>query len=226
MNEALFFLHTFLIMVSLLISLYLGKEALVSFISLSWFLANVFVSKEILLFGLEVTASDIYSIGALLALPILQDRFGRSVAQKALLASFFLLLFSASTSILHLLYTPSLHDSSQPHFIALFQPIPSLVLASLGTFLFSNELEILLFGYLRRRKLLSFAASSLLTSLLVIVVDTALFTWWGLSNRVHSVWDVFYMSLLVKGAILLLLSPMLALLNRLIPYSPYPTKAL
>lgn len=215
MNEGLFFLHCFFILVSLFGALMIGKEALVAFVSLTWLLANFFVSKQIVLFGFEVTASDMYALGALLGISVIQELFGKKSATKTVIISFFILLFASCMSVLHLSYVPGPHDISHTHFRALLNPMPKLLIASLGTFLLSNFLEIFLLAQTKRFIAHSFALSSFLVTAFVSLFDTILFTFWGLSSLVDSPLDVCIVSYSIKLLILLLLTPFLSLVHRI-----------
>lgn len=215
MNEWLFLLHCLLIVSCLFAAIAFGKEALTCFVSLSWLFANFCVTKQILFFGFEVTASDMYAIGALLSISVIQERWGKKEAQKTVILSFLLLLFASLMSILHLQYTPSPHDTTQSHFEALLGPLPKLMIASLGTFLGSNFLEIILFSQIRRIKNIPFALSTGIITAIVALFDTALFTAWGLSGLIDSPTDVCLISLTMKMAVLLILTPFLHIVQRI-----------
>ena len=56
-------------------------------------IANLFVLKQIHLFGMEVTASDGYAIGSLLGLNVLQEFYGKKEAKQATCICFFFMTF-------------------------------------------------------------------------------------------------------------------------------------
>ena len=72
MNETIFFLHIFSALLFLALAIRLGKMALGVYVALSGVLANLFVVKQIELFGLHATASDVFAVGGILGLNLLQ----------------------------------------------------------------------------------------------------------------------------------------------------------
>src|SRR5581483_11985909 len=122
MNEFYFFLHIVCVLLFLFGALCFGKKTLATFVAVSWLFANFFVSKQILLFGFEVTASDVYVMGGMFGSCLLQEIWGRDVAKKTMILSFYLLTFAALGAFFHVLYTPSSHDVMHYHYAALFEP--------------------------------------------------------------------------------------------------------
>ena len=93
MNELIFFAHVIIISLFTIFSLKISKEALVAFIALYCVLANLLVLKQITLFGLHPTASDAFSVGAILGLNLLQEYYGKITAKKAIWTCFLALVF-------------------------------------------------------------------------------------------------------------------------------------
>src|ERR1700704_2652696 len=104
MNELIFFLQTILILGFALGAFKLGKEALIAWVAIQALIANLFVLKQITLFGLDVTASDAFAIGSLLGLNFLQEYFNREEANKATWICFFFMIFFVLVSQIHLFY--------------------------------------------------------------------------------------------------------------------------
>ncbi|HVW99090.1 MAG TPA: queuosine precursor transporter, partial [Candidatus Babeliaceae bacterium] len=134
-----------------LLALCCGKEFLITLMSLEWVLANLFVTKQIPLVGLEATASDALAIGAALCLNLVQEYYGRSEARKAIWIGFGSILFFIFSSIMHLLLVPSSFDIHQVHFVALLSPMPRLMLASLVTYLITQFIESRLYSFLNQK---------------------------------------------------------------------------
>ena len=84
MNELVFFTSILAVSTFSLGVLSLGKEALVAFICLQGLLSNLFVTKQIMLFGLDVTSSDIFAVGTILSLNLLQEYYGPQIVKKAI----------------------------------------------------------------------------------------------------------------------------------------------
>ena len=198
MNEFLFFGHGLITIGFLFFALSMGKETVRAFVAFCWLFANLFVTKQILLFGFECTASDIYVIGAMIGTSILQEFFGKKEALSTMWSSFFVLGLFTVMTICHLFYTPSPSDSMHEAFSKILQPMPRLALVSFLTSFFVARLDITLFGWLQRFKRLPFALRSFCTSSSVLLIDTILFSLFGLWGICSSLFDIVLVSYSIK----------------------------
>lgn len=207
MNELLFFLQIIVIAIFSFGALKLGKEALTAWVVIQAMIANLFVLKQINLFGLEVTAGDAFIIGSILGLNFLQERFSQDDATRTTKITFFFLLFFALISQLHLLYIPSPNDMAGPAFSVILQPSPRLFLASTAVFFIVSQIEIQLFALLKRAlPTASFALRSVISLAFSQALDTVLFSFAGLYGIVASVLDIIVMSFAIKCLIIFCLS--------------------
>ena len=87
-NEFLFFFHLFVGMGFLLGAVRLGQGALQTVVVLQIALANLFVVKQMSLFGFSVMCSDVYAVGAMLGLNLLQEYWGKEAAGRCVKISF------------------------------------------------------------------------------------------------------------------------------------------
>lgn len=199
MNEILFFIQTSLIIIFALSALKLGKSALVTWVSLQALIANLFVLKQITLFGFEVTASDSYVIGSLLGLNFLQEFFSKEEANKATWICFFCMIFFTFASQLHLFYQASVHDVSHSAFLTILTPSPRILIASLSVFFLVQQFDIRFFAFLKNKfPQASFALRAGLALIISQFLDTVLFSFAGLYGIVASVLDIIIVSYLIK----------------------------
>lgn len=216
MNEYIFIIQTIVLSLASLIALSLGSAALVALICMQCLLANIFVLKQISLLGFNATAADAFSIGATLGLNVLQEYYGKTIAKKTIFINFFLLVFYAIVSQVHLWYTPSIFDTMQPHFIALLGVMPRIVIASFTAFFVSQWIDYMLYGWLRTiwssRWLVVRNYSSMLVSQLI---DTILFSFLGLYGLVESVGHVIIVSYTIKVIAILCAVPFVAFSKKL-----------
>lgn len=211
-NELIFIGHALLISCASLIALRLGPSALVSFVSTCCILANLFVIKQVTLFGLSATGSDAFTIGAVLGLNMLQEYYGKDQTRSAIAINFFLLVFYAIVSQIHLAYTPSSADSMHEHFSCICSVMPRIVIASFTVYLITQYCDYLLYGFLKtywknRFLLLRNYASLIVTQLL----DTVLFTALGLYGLVDNVFHVMVISYAIKICAIAITTPFIAL---------------
>lgn len=199
MNELIFFLQALVIIGFALVAFRLGKETLIAWVSIQALIANLFVLKQINLFGLEVTASDTYVIGSLLGLNFLQEYFSQEEAYKATKTCFFFMVFFALVSQLHLLYEPSDYDHTHSAFLTLLTLSPRLLIASMSVFFIVQQVDIRFFSFLKRNlPQVSFAGRATIALIFSQFLDTLLFSFAGLYGVVVSVIDIIAMSFLIK----------------------------
>ena len=217
MNELLFIVYSCIVSITALIALYLGKEALCAYIAVQAVLANVFVLKQITLFGWQATASDVLIIGSVLGLNVLQEYFGRSAAMRAIWISFLLLVFYTIVSQFQIFFIPAASDTMHVHFQMLLQHMPRITIASLATYLIVQHVDAFLYGAIKKkwqgrflvgRNYLSIAVSQLL--------DTILFGFLGLYGLVDSLGQILVVSYCIKLAAIMLAGPFIALSKKII----------
>lgn len=219
MNESIFFIQIAVLVGFALGALKLGKEALVTWVSVQALIANLFVLKQITLFGLNVTASDTFAIGSLLGLNLLQEYFGSKEAQKATKSCFFFMLFFALVAKLHLLYLPSSFDQTGEAFSTLLEPSTRLFLASLSVFFLVQQIDIRLFNFLKRRlPNLSFSFRAGISLSISQLIDTVLFSFAGLYGIVSSMTEVILLSFTIKMIVIGSNSLLLKRVKNVVPF--------
>lgn len=217
MNELLFFSHILIVVFFVFGALRLGKEALACLTALYAVLANFFVLKQIFLFGWNVTCSDVFAVGSILSLNLLQEYWGRETAKKTVWISFFSMAAFGALSQIHLFYTPSSFDVSQPHFRALLSFTPRLLSASLVSFLIVQQIDLRFYGFLKKR----WPAASLpwrnsFSLFFTQVLDTVLFSFLGLYGIIASIGSIIILSFCVKLIIIACVGSLTALAKRFV----------
>jgi uncharacterized integral membrane protein (TIGR00697 family) len=216
MNELLFIAHTLVIATFALGSLALGRSALVAFVCTQCILANLFVVKQITLFGLTATCADAFTVGATIGLNLLQEYFGKDIAKKTIWINFFLLIFYAIVSQIHLIYIPHSADVMHLHFMPLLNLMPRIVVASFSVYLVSQMADYYLYGLLKKtfhdnhiiaRNYASIAFCQLL--------DTILFSILGLYGIIDNIGEVIIISYLIKLASIIIATPFVGFSRRI-----------
>lgn len=208
MNEWLFALHVIFIFFATLGALKLGKGALCTWVCLQALFANLFVLKQITLFGFHVTASDVFAVGGILGLNLMQEFYGKKQAKKTTTVCLYCLLLFAVLSKIHLLYTPSFTDVNHLSYKAILDPAPRLFIASLIVFYLVQKIDIKLFSKLKSSMSKSpFALRNLISLCISQFLDTVLFTFLGLYGMVFSLYDVIFLSFLTKVIVISFLTP-------------------
>lgn len=209
MNEILFFLHIILVLGFVLGAARLGKEALFVWVVVQALLANFFVLKQMEFFGFNVTCSDVFIIGSIASLNLLQENFGREIARKAIWTSFFTMLFFALMSQMHLFYTPSFTDQAHGAFVRVLEVTPRLMVASLTSFFIVQQVDIHIFGMLKKKfPRTPLAARSFLPIVVTQFLDTVLFTFLGLYGLGFNLADIIFVSFAIKLIVVVFTIPL------------------
>ncbi|MBS3904259.1 MAG: queuosine precursor transporter [Simkania sp.] len=218
LNEFLFFFHLLLIVAFTIGALRLGKEALITWIALQAVLANLFVLKQIPLFSLQVTCCDIFILGVVLGLNLLQEYFGALYAKRAIFLSFASMLAFAVLSKIHLTYLPSMSDWSQGAYNTILSHSPRILLASLASFFIVQQFDVRFYGWLRRYFHGKYLSRRTTISLIVSqAIDTLLFTFLGLSGVIDHLVSIMVMSFFVKVIIAVCAASCTALFKKFLP---------
>jgi uncharacterized integral membrane protein (TIGR00697 family) len=218
MNEALFFIHALVVITFILTSLRYGNSySLITLVAVQAILANLFVVKQMEMFGMIVTCSDVYSIGCILSLNLLQEYYGKDLAKVAIRISFFGLIFFTLMSQFHLWYIPSLSDLTQSSFQTIFDSTPRITLASIAVFYVVMKLDVTLFSWLKNQfSGNSFSQRVGISLILSQLLDTILFSFVGLYGLVESVFDIIVISFFVKCIMIVCSTSMVALTKKLV----------
>lgn len=150
-NELLWILFA-LINFTLLLTMYrlFGKSGLFVWIGMSTVLANIQVVKTIEIFGLNATLGNIVYGTAFLATDILNEKYGKKEARKAVWMGFSTLILLTVIMQLALRFQPGANDIAQPALETLFGIVPSIAIGSLIAYIVSQYFDVWLYARLKR----------------------------------------------------------------------------
>lgn len=215
-NSSLFFLHTTALCLFVFWASHYGKAALTAFITLSWVLANLFVIKQIDLFGLSVVCSDGFIIAENIALLLIFKQYGQKEAYKTIFIAQIFAFFFLLMGLFQLWYIPNAYDTTQPHFIALLGRTPRIILASFIVSLISKLINLQLFRFFST--IFSYRWNVLAKTFalsLSQIADTALFAGLALYGQVHTLTDIILVSSSIKLIAIIIITPLITLLHSL-----------
>lgn len=217
MNELIFFSHILLLIASVLVALRLGKSTLIALLSTQVLIGNLFVTKQMVCFGFHVTCSDVYTIGALFSLNLLQEYYGKQIAKRAIWTAFFLLFFFIVMSQIHLKYIASPYDTMQEVFQKVLAATPRIMIASFAVGIFCQRLDVFFYGFLKKKfpgkaLIFRFGGASLISQL----IDTILFSFLALYGLVHSMTHIILLSYLIKVCIIFCMAPFTTFAKRFV----------
>lgn len=155
-----------------------GRTGLFIWIPISVIIANIQVTKTVVLFGLEATLGNIVYATSFLATDILSECYGKKDAAKAVGMGFFSLVVMTVLMNVALAFIPAQSDFVQESMSTIFGLMPRIALGSLVAYVASQVHDIHAFDYWKRRKpgakwlWLRNNASTMVSQL----IDTLLFT--------------------------------------------------
>jgi uncharacterized integral membrane protein (TIGR00697 family) len=208
-NEVIFLFQILAVALCTFIAFRIGREALMTWIALQGVMANLFVLKQIVLFHLQVTCSDVYAVGSFLSLNLLQEFYDAPFARMAIRASVIIQAFFLLMGQFHLGYVPSPSDTSHEAFTSILTLYPRICLASLFVFYLVQRLDVVIFQALKRAfPQASFAFRNGIGLVVSQVLDTVLFSVLGLWGIAASLGDIMIMSLAIKLMLVAISSPL------------------
>lgn len=161
-----------------------GRLGLFIWVPISVIVANIQVTKNVQLLGIEATLGNIIYATSFLATDMLNEFYGKRESMKAVGIGFFSLLAMTAMMQLSLLYIPAASDQSQVSLVAIFSLMPRIALASLAAFLVSNVHDVWAYDLLRRlqpsrgmlwlRNTLSTVVSQLFDTIIFVLI-----AFWG-----------------------------------------------
>ncbi|MFA5250308.1 MAG: queuosine precursor transporter [Parachlamydiales bacterium] len=220
MNELVFCAHLVVNLVFLLGALKLGRLALVLFFALEVVLANLLVLKQISFLGLSVTATDVYAVGAILALNLIQEYYGKEAAKKGVVLTFFALVLFLVMTQFQLFYQPAAADGAAEAYALILQKMPRLITFSVAVFLIVQKIDLEIYGYLQKKAQKSgakerfFFRRLFLAAFFSQTVDTVLFSFFALFGLMANLFHVIFMALMVKYLLILTSSSLVAFFKK------------
>ncbi|MGP4060009.1 queuosine precursor transporter [Halobacillus litoralis] len=150
-NEWLWILFA-IINFGLLLGVYkiFGKQGLFVWIGMSTVIANIQVVKTVEIFGLNATLGNIVYGTAFLATDILNEKYGKKDARKAVWMGFTTLIILTVIMQMALQFTPGESDIAQPALETLFGIVPRIALGSMIAYIISQYFDVWLYSRLKQ----------------------------------------------------------------------------
>ncbi|MBJ2356214.1 queuosine precursor transporter [Sphaerochaeta sp. S2] len=185
MNELFWMVMLALNFVMILIAFRLwGKLGLYIWIPISVIVANIQVTKNVMLFGLDATLGNIVYATGFLATDILSELYGKKESAKAVAIGFFSLLAMTIIMQVALLFEPAASDIAHSSLSLVFGLMPRIAFGSLVAYVISNLHDIWAFDYWKRKRPgnRTLWLRNNLSTIVSQLIDTLVFTFiafWG-----------------------------------------------
>ena len=198
-----------------------GKTGLYVWIPISTILANIQVLKTIEIFGMTATLGNIVYASAFLVTDILNEKYGKPSAVRAVYLGFFSIIAAAVIMNLALLFEPAPGDFAHEHLVPLFSLLPRIGAASLAAYYVSQLHDVWAYQFWKKRyssakNLWLWNNASTMVSQLIdtLVFTTAAFAWvypW------RTVMEIMLTTYVLKWVVALLDTPVLYIARAMVP---------
>lgn len=170
------FILTFLGLV--LMYRFFGKEGLFVWVAIGTVIANIQVTKSVELFGITATLGNVLFASIYLATDILNDRYGRGVAKKAVWLGFASAIIMTVLMTTSLQFIPTKTDIAQESMQTLFGVVPRIVLGSIIAYIIGQYVDVYLFNLIKKyfSSERTFIVRAYGSTVFSSIVDTALFS--------------------------------------------------
>ena len=129
-----------------------GKLGLYIWVPLSVIVANIQVTKNVNLFGLEATLGNIVYSTGFLATDILSENYGKKESKQAVTIGFFTVIVATLMMQVAICFTPAPSDFVQSSFETIFGFLPRIAIGSLIAYVLSNFHDVWAFDYWKKKK--------------------------------------------------------------------------
>jgi len=155
-NEAIFFLQVFIVLGCVILAARLGQIWLVALMSAMLVLMNIFVLKQMNLFGMALTGGNVLYAAVFLTTDVLTEHWGERAAYRAVRIGFCVSVFFVATSSLILWYAPNAYDAEAAFggheaLARILKPQWRIVGASMASYLVVQHLDVWLYEWWRAR---------------------------------------------------------------------------
>ncbi len=147
MNELYFVVWTLFVVGTVILGFKMGKVALYGIIGAYIILANIFVLKQITLFGLAATGGNALYGAIFLATDLLSEYWGKKEARKAVLFGWLCAFGFLIATQVFLLFQPSVDDFAHDSMKTLFSITPRIILGSLIAYGISQMHDVWAFHF-------------------------------------------------------------------------------
>lgn len=127
-----------------------GKTGLFAWVAIASIIANIQVTKTIEVIGLTATLGNSLYASTFLATDILNEKYGKKQAQKAVWLGFSSLLVLVLTMQFGVKFIPGESDFAQGSLETLFGLVPQIAIASMIAYLTSQHIDVIIFSFIKK----------------------------------------------------------------------------
>lgn len=128
-----------------------GKKGLYAWVGIATVIANIQVAKTIAMpFDIVMTLGNTMYVTLYMTSDLLNEKYGREEARKAVWFGFFTLLMTTVIMQMALIFEPQATDIAQSSLETIFGLMPRLALGSMTAYFISQFLDVRLYAWIRK----------------------------------------------------------------------------
>lgn len=128
-----------------------GKKGLYAWVGIATVIANIQVAKTIAMpFDIVMTLGNTMYVTLYMTSDLLNEKYGRGEARKAVWFGFFTLLMTTVIMQMALIFEPQETDMAQASLKTIFGLMPRLALGSMTAYFISQFLDVRLYAWIRK----------------------------------------------------------------------------
>lgn len=151
MNEVLMIMGlaiTFSMVV--MVARFFGKEGLTAFVAVATILANIFLVKQLRMFGVDATLGNVFFASTFLCTDIISECYGKKDALKAVIVGVFSSVGFVVSCVFLLLFVPNEFDYAHDAMEVVFSVSLKITIASVMCYFAANLADVYLFEKLKQ----------------------------------------------------------------------------
>lgn len=219
LNVGLLLLQIFAISWVTFLCLKVGEKAVNAWLVTVVIAFNLFVLKQVNIFGMELNTTKALGVCYFLGLNLMQEYYGKKAAKThVMIASLCTFGFVALQQI-HLIFEPNHFDHTQINYAAILGLMPSITAVSFITFIAVQLWDIRFYSWLQKkmggtsltiRVMISLMVSQVIDVLMFYALMSFFEPIWG------NIWDLMFFTILIKFIIIFMIAPYTALAARFV----------
>ena len=214
LNAGLLVVQIFVISWITFLCLKVGEKAVNAWLVTVVICFNLFVLKQVTLFGMELNTTKAIGVCYFLGLNLMQEYYGRKCAKTHVMIASLCTFGFVILQQIHMSFIPNHFDSTQEAYGRILGLMPSITAVSFITFITVQLWDIRFYAWLQKvlpeKRLTIRVMISLMASQ---VIDVCMF--YGLMSIFEeiwgNIWDLIFFTLIVKFIVIFMIAPYTAL---------------
>ena len=216
LNASLLLAQIFAISWVTFLCLKVGEKAVNAWLVTVVIAFNLFVLKQVNIFGMELNTTKALGVCYFLGLNLMQEYYGRKAAKTHVMIASICTFGFVGLQQIHMLFEPNHFDTTQASYSRILELMPSITAVSFITFIAVQLWDIRFYAWLQTKIKQKYLTIRVMISLMASqVIDVLMF--YGLMSFFDeiwgNIWDLIFFTIVIKFIIIFLIAPYTILAN-------------